>query len=299
MRALKTLDAAGRHLNFSRAADELGVTPAAVSYQIKEIEDQLGLSLFTRTNRSIRMTEAGAVLCNASAEALELMRRAVTQARRRIPASGQLTVSVDPDFAAKWLMQRLKSFRNLWPDVDVRFDVSTEVRDFGLDDIDVAIRSGAESYPELCAHRLFDDVVVPVCSPHLLSSETPLREPADLLNHTLVHIEWAPRGVAWPNWQMWMAAAGVGDFDGSRTVALKTSAEMLQAAINGDAIALVDLTSVANDLSQNRLVRLFDLSIRIAPQFAYFLVYPQESASDPGVVAFRDWVLDEAGRMQP
>ncbi|MCZ4430719.1 transcriptional regulator GcvA [Agrobacterium sp. SOY23] len=297
MRALRALDAAGRHLNFSRAADELGLTPAAVSYQIKEIEDQLGLSLFKRTNRSIRMTEAGLILCRASADALELMKRAVAQARRTERGSRHLKITVDPDFAVKWLMQRLKRFRGAWPEIDLRFDISPEVRDFELDDIDIGIRFGTGNYPGLCADRLFDDVVVPVCSPRLLASERPIRTPTDLLDHTLVHIEWERQGVAWPNWSTWMAAAGIDAFDDSRTVALATSSEMLQAAISGDAVALVDLTTVANDLAEGRLVRLFDLGIPIPSELAYFLVYPHETASDPRVVAFREWILDEAEQM--
>lgn len=224
-RALRTLAAAGRHLNFTRAADELGLTPAAVSYQIKEIEDQLGVVLFVRTSRSVRLTEAGIVLYESATEALDLVNRAVSRARKMARGVAVLKVTADAQFAAKWLMRRVERFRKLHPHIELRFDISYEVRDFGLDDIDVAIRFGTGKYPGLAADRLFDNVVVPVCSPRLLVSGPPLKEPRDLLHHTLVHIEWSRRGVTWPNWRMWMAAAGVDDFDDSRTVVFGTSSD--------------------------------------------------------------------------
>ncbi len=293
-RALRTLAAAGRHLNFTRAADELGLTPAAVSYQIKEIEDQLGVVLFTRTSRSIRLTEAGVVLCEAASDALDLVGRAVSRARKMTRGAALLKVSVDAQFATKWLMRRVERFRARYPDVELRFDISYQVRDFELDDIDVAIRFGTGKYPGLAADRLFDNVIVPVCSPRVLEAGPPLLEPRDLLNHTLVHIEWARQGVTWPNWRMWMAAAGVDDFDDSRTVVFGTSSDALQAALDGNAVALADFAMVANDLSEGRLVRPFDLGIRVPPEFAYFLVYPKEMGDDPRISAFRGWILDEA-----
>ncbi|TIW84760.1 MAG: transcriptional regulator, partial [Mesorhizobium sp.] len=170
------------------------------------------------------------------------------------------------------------------------------LRDFDLDDVDVGIRFGAGKYPGLCAHRLFDNIIIPVCSPGLLASGPPLREPRDLFNHTLAHIEWARQGVTWPNWRMWMAAAGINDFDDSRTVVFGTSTDAVQAALDGNAVALADFAMVANDLSEGRLVRPFELSIRVAPEFAYFLVYPQATAEDPRIVAFREWILEEVAR---
>jgi LysR family transcriptional regulator, glycine cleavage system transcriptional activator len=293
-RALRTLIAAGRHLNFTRAADELGLTPAAVSFQIKEIEEQLGVKLFTRTSRTIRLTEAGILLCDASGEALDLMTRAVSRAHKAARGTAQLKVTLDPQFATKWLMRRVDDFRRLHPDIELRFDISYDVRDFDVDDIDVAIRFGAGKYPGLAASRLFDNVIVPVCSPRLLTSGKPLKEPRDLLNHTLAHIEWSRQGVTWPNWRMWMSAAGVDDYDGSNTIVFGASSEAVDAAMAGDAVALADFAMVANDLSEGRLVQPFALSIKVPPDFAYFLVYPQQTESDPRLVAFRNWMLSEA-----
>jgi len=296
-RALKTLVVAGRHLNFTRAADELALTPAAVSYQIKEIEDQLGIQLFLRSSRSIKLTEAGAILHEAASEALDQLNRAMTRVRRLSRGATQLKVSVDPQVATKWLMGRVDQFRKLYPTIDLRFDVAYEVRDFELDDIDIAIRFGAGKYPGLVADRLFENVIVPVCSPRLLNSDRPLREPRDLLQHTLVHIEWSRPGVTWPTWQTWMAAAGIADFDDSRIIVFERSSDAIQAALSGDAVALADFAMIAYDLSEGRLVRPFELSIKVPAEFAYFLVYPEESALDPRIAAFRAWILGETAKM--
>ncbi|MFM2278856.1 MAG: Gcv operon activator [Pseudomonadota bacterium] len=297
-RALRTLVVAGRHLNFTRAADELGLTPAAVSYQIKEFEDQLGVQLFTRTSRHIRLTEAGTVICDAASEALEGLNRAMTRVRKMSRGGEQLRVTVDPQFATKWLMRRVELFRGRHPGIELRFDVTYELRDFELDDVDVAIRFGTGRYAGLKADRLFDNVVVPVCSPKLLTHGKPLLEPRDLQEHTLAHIEWSRQGVTWPNWRMWMAAAGVTDFDDSRTIAFGSSSDAVEAALAGEAVALADFAMVAGDLSEGRLIRPFELSIRVPSEFAYYLVYPAGQANDPRIAAFRDWITEEARAVQ-
>ena len=298
-RALRTLEAAARHLNFTRAADELGLTPAAVSHQIKEIEDQLGLVLFTRTSRTIRLTEAGTVLFDASTDALDLLGRAVSRAQKLTRGTALLKVTLDAQFATKWLMRRVDDFRKHQPGIDLRFDITYEVRDFDLDDVDIGIRFGAGKYPGLCTHRLFDNVIIPVCSPALLRGPLPLKEPRDLFHHTLAHIEWSRLGIIWPNWRMWMAAAGVDDFDDSRTIVFVNSSDAVQAALDGNAVALADFFMVAHDLSEGRLVQPFELGIKVTPDFAYHVVYPVESANDARIIAFRDWILNEVHNPQP
>ncbi|RJT39647.1 transcriptional regulator GcvA [Mesorhizobium waimense] len=298
-RALRTLEAAARHLNFTRAADELGLTPAAVSHQIKEIEDQLGLVLFTRTSRTIRLTEAGTVLFDAATDALDLLGRAVSRAQKTTRGTALLKITLDAQFATKWLMRRIDDFRRQKPGIELRFDITYDVRDFDRDDVDIGIRFGAGKYPGLCAERLFENVIIPVCSPALLRSGPPLKEPRDLFQHTLAHIEWSRQGVTWPNWRMWMAAAGVDDFDDSRTLVFGSATDATQAALDGNAVALADFAMVANDLSEGRLVRPFALGIKVAPEFAYFLVYPVASANDARVVAFKDWILNEVHNPQP
>jgi LysR family glycine cleavage system transcriptional activator len=295
-RALRTFEAAARHLNFTRAADELGLTPAAVSHQIKEIEDQLDLVLFTRTSRTIRLTEAGSVLHDASIDALDLLSRAVSRARKMTRGTSLLKVTLDAQFATKWLMRRVDDFRQQKPGIELRFDITYDVRDFERDDVDIGIRFGTGRYPGLVAHRLFENIIIPVCSPALLVSGPPLREPRDLFNHTLAHIEWSRQGVTWPNWSMWMHAAGVDDFDDSRTLVFGSSTDATQAALDGNAVALADFAMVANDLSQGRLVRPFELGIKVAPEFAYFLVYPEAAKDDARIIAFREWLLDEVAK---
>lgn len=294
MRALRTLEAAGRHLNFTRAAVELGLTPAAVSHQIKEFEEQLGLALFSRTSRTIELTEAGMLIHEAASEALERMARAVARARRVKRGATEIKVTADATFASKWLLPRIDRFRKREPQFELRFDISEELRDFGYDDIDIGIRFGPGVYPGLVAERLFDNVIIPVCSPLLLRNGPPLAEPRDLLRHTLVHIEWSRQGVTWPNWHTWMAAAGIDDFDDSQCVLFEDSSHVVQAALEGNVVALADFAMVANDLSAGRLVRPFDIGVKMPPDFAYHLVYPLEAAADPRIKAFRDWIVEEA-----
>ncbi|GLS30228.1 LysR family transcriptional regulator, glycine cleavage system transcriptional activator [Mesorhizobium albiziae] len=295
-RALQAFEAAGRHLNFTRAANELHLTPAAISHQIKEFEDQLGVELFHRTSRTMRLTASGEVLYEATIEALAGLTHAVSRARKLTRGSSLLKVTVPAEFAAKWLMRRIDGFKLAWPDIELRFDISNEMRDLEVDDVDVAIRFGSGKYPGLHVDRLFDNVVIPVCSPRLLKSGPPMTGPRDLFRHTLAHIEWSRQGVTWPNWRMWMAAAGVDDFDDSRTLVFNTSNDALQAAIDGSAVTLADFAMVANDLSEGRLVRPFELGIKVAREFAYFLVYPESMADDPRIIAFRTWILEEAAK---
>jgi len=252
------------------------------------------LVLFLRTSRAIRLTEAGQILFEAAGDALDLLNRAVVRAHKSARGAALLKVTADAQFATKWLMRRIDGFRERHPAIELRFDVSYGLRDFELDDVDVGIRFGSGDYPGLAAHRLFGNVIIPVCSPRLLKTGPPLKVPRDLFNHTLAHIEWSRRGVTWPNWRMWMAAAGISDVDDSRVVTFTSSSDAVQAALEGNAVALADLAMVANDLSEGRLLQPFDLGIRMSREFAYFLVYPESASSDPRVVAFREWILEEA-----
>ncbi|MBO6530849.1 MAG: LysR family transcriptional regulator [Erythrobacter sp.] len=295
-RALRTFEAAGRHLNFTRAADEVGLTPSAVSYQIKEIEEQLGLVLFTRTSRSIQLTPGGAVLFEAAAEALDGLRLAVGGARKLARGSSHLRLSLGARFATNWLLPRLDRFRAANPEFELTFDISDEVRDFDMDDVDIAIRFGTGSYGDVRADRLFDTMVVPVCSPELLANGTTFDSPRDLFGQTLCYVDCEVRGMVWPNWPMWMAAAGVDDFDDRSCVAFAETSHVVQAVTDGGAVGLVELELVEAELSQGRLVRLFDVGVSIGQDFAYHLVYPERSSQDQRVAAFRAWILGETGR---
>lgn len=295
-RPLRTFEAAGRHLNFTRAADEVGLTPAAVSYQIKEIEDQLGVVLFIRTSRSIRLTPAGAVLLQAAADTLDTLQLGVNRARRLARGSAHLRISLSARFATNWLLPRLPQFRAANPALELTFDITDEVRDFDVDDVDVAIRFGTGNYEHARSDRLFNTVIVPVCSPSLIESGVSLEEPRDLFHHTLFQVDWKTDGMVWPNWRMWMAAAGINDFDDSRCIGFSDSGYVVQAVIEGGGVGLADLDMIANDLAQGRLIRLVDIGVSVAQEYAYHLVYPESSGQDPRVLAFRAWMLNETGQ---
>jgi LysR family glycine cleavage system transcriptional activator len=287
------LEAAARHLNFTRAAAELGLTPAAISHQIKELETQLGFEVFIRANRTLRLTAAGKIFSEAAGNALTSLAGAARRARK-IQTRAQLRISASTSIAAKWLTPRLHQFAKLEPEADVRIDVACEAPNLDRDDVDVAICFGHGAPAELRADRLFDHMIFPVCSPMLLQSEAPLKAPADLLRHPLIHVTWSGQGVTWPDWRTWMLAAGVTRFEAQAGLHFEDSSFAIQAAIKGHGVALGDIALVADDLAAGRLVRPFALAIDGPPNFAYFMVSRLESADNPVVSRFREWALREA-----
>jgi LysR family transcriptional regulator, glycine cleavage system transcriptional activator len=293
LRTLRAFDAAARHLSFTRAADEMGVTPAAISNQIKELEDQLGVELFVRTSRSMRLTKEGEILRVAAAETLETLAKALHRIKR-LENRNQIRVSSTPSVAAKWLVPRLDGFLEAFPSADVRIDVSNTLVDFDRDDVDVAIRFGAGKYPGLRADLLFQDSLSPVCSPALITTEKPLEVPRDLLRHTLIHLDWQASGSPWPNWRMWMQAAGIKEFDDKRGLHFGQTSLTIQAAIDGQGVALGDSNLVADDLAAGRLVKPFELSLKAPDSFSYFVITRLDTSGAPLVNAFRDWCLAEA-----
>ncbi len=293
LRSLRAFDAAAEHLSFTRAADDLAVTPAAISHQIKELESQLGVSLFTRTSRSMRLTREGEILHTAAHESLEVLSRALVRIKR-MENRKQLRVSASPSLAAKWLVPRLDRFLSLMPGADVRVDVSHAVVDFDREDIDIAIRFGEGRYPGLHADMLFQDNVFPVCNPKIITKEKPLKTPRDLLKHTLIHLDWEAQGSPWPNWKMWMKASGINDFDDRAGLHFGQTSFAVQAAIDGMGVALGDSNLVADDLVAGRLVKPFELSLRAPKQFAYYVITRADTADAPMVNAFRDWCMAEA-----
>jgi LysR family transcriptional regulator, glycine cleavage system transcriptional activator len=295
---LRGFEAAARHSSFTKAAAELGVTPAAVSHLVRELEDQLGVKLFTRSSRVVRLTSAGEILQQAAAEAIETVGRAMARLRD-VAGRPRLMVTSSPSFAAKWLVPRLDRFLLQYPETDVRIEVSQRLIDFAREDVDIGIRFGNGSYPGLRADRLFDDTIFPVCSPKLLKGARPLRHPRDLRHHTLIHVDWNAQGETWPDWNMWLLAAGVAkEAGGARGIHFTQTDLAIQAAIDGQGIALGDSTLAADDLASGRLIRPFDLSLKGPPQFAYYLVCPEGTADQTLVKAFREWIIAEAAQMK-
>ncbi len=286
LNALPDFEAAARHLSFTRAAEELHVTHGAVSRQVKSLEDYLGLPLFRRLNRALRLTDEG----QAYARTVRALLDSLADSTRRLRApkdSRALTVSTTYSFTSGWLVPRLARFRALHPEIDVRLLANDQIADFARDNIDLGIRYGRGNYPGLAAERLLGDDFVPVASPALLKGRYPLRKPADLRHHVLLHEEGNE-----VDWRMWLAAAGLDSIDASRGPVFSHSIMAVQAAIRGEGVALGRTTLIAEELASGQLVRLFDL--RLEAEMAYYIVCPPRALDQPKIRAFRDWLLSEA-----
>ena len=290
LNALRAFEAAGRHLSFTKAAAELNVTPAAVSHQIRALEAWLGVPLFRRMTRALRLTEAGRAALPELSHGFDSLLQAV-ETMRAHGDSGVLTISVSPSFGAMWLVPRLEGFRRLHPDIEIRIDGTDRLADLTRQDADVAIRYGPGGYPDLQVDRLFGQANTPVCSPALRDGTPPLKRPEDLRHHTLLHIDWKD---AEASWRMWLLAAGRRDIDPTRGPRFTQESMAVEAARNGQGVALVGDMLVADELAAGRLVRPFDPDLSTPLTFAYYLVSAKERAAQPKIAAFRDWLLTEA-----
>lgn len=291
LNALRAFEAAARHLSFSKAADELNVTPAAVSHQVKSLEEWAGGPLFRRLTREIRLTETGQAALPLLTDGLDRLTEGAERLRSE-EETGVLTVTSAPTFAGKWLVPRLDRFNALYPDISIRVDASMSLLDFERDNVDCALRFGSGDYPGMHVERMFGEQTLPVCSPDLLASaDPPITEPADLLRFRLLHVNWAGRNDFQPDWLSWFAAAGV-ELDRvppGPTFTLESLA--IEAAIKGQGIVLVNTTITRDDVAGGRLAIPFDLSVETT--FAYWFVCPERFVSRPKVAAFRDWVMEE------
>jgi LysR family glycine cleavage system transcriptional activator len=295
LNALRAFESAGRHLSFTKAAAELNVTPAAIGHQVKALEELLEVPLFHRLTRALRLTQAGQAALPPLRDGFDKLAEAVDLLRAH-ETRGAITVSLGPAIAAKWLVPRLDRFRAAHPDLDVRLDATDKLVDFQRDNVDLAIRYGGGDYPGLEAERLSSEEIFPVCSPKLLDGPEPLEKPDDLRHHTLIHLEWDSEDVTAPTWHMWLLAAGIHDIDFTRGPAFSMRALALQAAIEGQGVALASSFLVADDLAAGRLVVPFDLSVCDPLDFAYHIVVSKRTADLPKVVAFKTWLLDEIAR---
>ncbi len=294
LNALRAFEAAARHLSFTRAAAELHVTQAAISHQIKGLEDWLGAPLFRRVNRTLLLTEAGQAYVVPVREALGQIADATDRLFRR-DTGGVLTISTMPSFAAKWLVMRLGRFQAAHPDLEVRLHTSSHLIDFTDQDVDVGIRLGRGQWQGVFAERLMTEDVFPVCAPALRDGPKPIRTPADLMRHTLLHDDYLI------SWSMWFAAATAGGAlpagavppgaEVDRGPRFTDSALLLQSAIGGHGVALGRRVLVAEDLAAGRLVRLFDVTL--PGEYAYYVVTPAHSRTRPKVRLFRDWLFAE------
>src|SRR6266852_8518513 len=289
--ALRAFEATARHMSFSKAADELHVTPAAVSHQIHALEEDLGVRLFYRMNRSIELTASARVLLPGLSEAFAGIQSSVRRLRAHND-TGTLTVTASPSFAAKWLVLRLHRFQEQCAEVDVRISASDDVVDLTKGDFDLAIRYGTGRYPGLTVELLLQNEVFPACSPHLLEAGPPLRAPDDLRHHALIHDQAVDRDPLAPTWAMWLKAAGVDGIPATSGLTFSFGYMALEAAIAGHGVVLAYSTIAAADLAAGRLVRLFSLAL--PDLFAYYIVTAPGALERPKVRAFRDWLRHEA-----
>lgn len=290
LNALRAFEAAARHLSFTKAADELAVTQAAISHQVKALEDHLGLSLFRRLNRRLVLTEAGQLYLPVLRDAFDAIAGGTARLHQD-QESGPLHVSVVPSLAAKWLLPRMSRFRDRHPDIDVMISANLKLIDFSDGVFEVGIRYGVGNYPGLRVDRLLDDEVFPVCSPKLLEGPHPLKRPEDLRHHTLLHDE-VSRHDESPDWQSWLQAVGVNGIDVRRGPGFSDSSMVIEAAAAGQGVALGHRWLAAADLESGRIVMPFGPAI--PSKFAYYVVSPPALAERRRVRLFREWLLEEA-----
>ncbi|MGJ4915514.1 transcriptional regulator GcvA [Bradyrhizobium sp. HKCCYLRH2060] len=284
LNGLRAFEAAARHLSFTRAASELNVTQTAISHQIKRLEDELGIRLFVRQNRSLALTPQARDYLPLVRAAFDDLRLATERLVRKDNAK-VLTVSTIASLAAKWLLPRLTAFQEAHPGIDVRITTSTGLVDFRKDDVDAAIRYGRGHWPGVRAEWLMADELFPVCSPALLQGEKPLRCPADLAHHTLLQAS----GGYDDDWRLWLTAAGLPvEMSRQGRLSFDLSLMTVQAAIDGLGVAIGRTAYVQDDIAKGRLVVPFKMTL--PSDAGFYLVTPEGRTDPPKLKAFRQWL---------
>ena len=288
LNALRAFEATARHASFSKAADELHVTPAALSHQIRGLEDLLGLKLFHRRARAIELTDAARLIYPGIRTGFENLRAAVEQLDRA-KQDRVLVVSASPGLTAKWLVPRIYRFLARYPDVDARISASSAYSNFTTDGVDAGIRLSSGSHPELYVEKLSDEWMLPLCSPRLLQGEHPLRSAHDLPRFPLIQID-LPGLV--PTWDDWLRAVGIDGIDTSRGLRLNVADHALDAASEGTGVVLGYKLVASHDISLGRLVSPFGPELPL-PGRAYHFVCARGQERRPAIKAFRDWLFAE------
>jgi LysR family glycine cleavage system transcriptional activator len=290
--SLRAFEVVSRHASFRAAAEELHVTAAAVSQQVKALETHLGRKLLRRRTGGYSLTAdalAGLPHLRKGFEQLSSAVATMTSGAQRL-----LTVSAVPSLAAEWLVPRLHRFREQHPALDVLLHASEELVDFEHSHVDLGIRYGMGTYPGLVAERLFIDEIFPVYSPRMLKGRPLLKKPSDLRGQPLIHTDWAPEFGHWPGWTDWVRAAGLTGMDVTKGLRSSDGALVVQAAIRGQGVALGSKALVQEHLAAGRLVRPFKLSL--VTDFAYYVVCAKSRADEPDLRAIRSWLLAESQR---
>ncbi len=286
---LYTFDAAARHVSFTRAAQELNVTQGAVSRQVRTLEKYLGVSLFERHHRSVRLTRAGKSFHDDLKNGFEQIEAA---AERLITSRSQKTLVVRSysTFGARWLIPRLAAFRAANPKIFVDFTASTTPVDFEREDVDIAVHFGpAEERPDMYCSLLTSVAIIPVCSPALVNARRPLRHPSDLQYYPLLHS--MIRSDDWPNW---LAANGIAADWATRGYRFESSSMAYEAAIKEIGVAIAISALIQPELKEGRLITPFPMAV--STPYAYWLIYPHAKTVNPAVTVFRNWIVEEAKR---
>ncbi|MCX2725729.1 transcriptional regulator GcvA [Roseibium salinum] len=282
--SLRAFESAARHLSFKRAADELGVTPTAISHQIRLLEETLGGKLFERQPRKVALTEIGLQLYPVCREAFSSMSDAVAAVMGKTQQRA-VTVTSTTAFSAGWLVPRIGRFTAANPGITLRIHPCETVVDLQRGVADCAIRYGGAPFAGLVAEPLFDDSFAPICSPGLN-----IRMPEDLKHHTLLHSEWRLQNEFTPSWRKWCKIAGVRDVDTRAGTVLTDESHVIQATIAGQGIALLSTVLVQDELRRGLLVQPFGPALE---GLGYHFVFPKTATGNPGIRAVRDWLFSE------
>lgn len=284
--ALRAFEAAARHENFSRAAEELHLTHGAISHQVRGLEEELGRPLFVRNGRQVKITNDGLKFAQFLGKAFADI-AAAADAMRATTINQRLTITSIPSFAARWLAPRLGKFIELHPDIEVVLQSSGHMQDLAREGVDVGIRFGRGHYPGMVVLRLMGDAYYPVVSPHYRGGQLPA-EPAELARHTLL------RSVE--HWTPWLQAAGLDLPEPSGGLLFEDLSMLIRSAADGNGVALVRHVVAMQEIASGQLLRLFDIDTPSPDE--YFFVTPPAAASKPQVLAFRAWLLEEIAAFQ-
>ena len=288
LRALKAFESSARHLSFTKAAEELFVTQAAISHQIKSLEDKTGVKLFKRYNRSLKLTMDGQVYLLSIMESLEQLEKSSRQLSNR-NSKGMLKISLLPSFATKWMAKRIWKFQDKFPEIEVSISAFEWLVDFKNEDIDIAIRYGRGNWQDVYSELLFEERVFPICSRSVFRSLDKNPNPSILFDHSLVHDDFSSE-----DWDMWFNKAGIQFTHPIKGTRFSHTVMMLESIENGKGFALGRTPLVIDDLQRKLLYAPFDVSI--PSEYAYYFVCPKGTENTPKVIEFKKWIIKEANK---
>lgn len=288
LRALKAFEASARHLSFTKAAEELFVTQAAISHQIKSLEEMTQVKLFQRYNRSLKLTTDGKVYLLSIMDPLEQLEKASRLLSNRT-SKDMLKISLLPSFATKWMAKRIWQFQDKYPELEVSISAFEWLADFKKEDIDVAIRYGKGNWPDVYCELLFEERVFPICSRSVYKNLEKDPDPSILLEHSLVHDDFSTE-----DWNMWFQKAGTQINKSIKGTRFSHTVMMLESIENGKGFALGRTPLVIDDLKRKLLYAPFNISI--PSEFAYYFVCPKGTENSKKVLEFKKWVTKEANK---